>query len=82
MNRQDITLSRVGESYTLLATLTPAGTEHSVVWTSDDPEVATVDENGTVTAVDHGTTVVRASAGGAAAECIVRVSAYATGSAP
>ena len=37
-----------------------------------------MDENGTVTAVDHGTTVVRASVGGAAAECIVRVTAVST----
>ena len=82
LNRQDITLFSLGESYTLVATVTPAGTGLKVNWTSDDPEVATVDENGTVTAVGHGTTVVRASAGGVAAECIVRVSAYATGSAP
>jgi hypothetical protein len=82
LNLTDFTLMRIGESYTLQATVTPAGTGLKVNWTSDDPEVATVDENGTVTAVDHGITVVRASVGGAAAECIVRVSAYATGSAP
>ena len=79
LNHTDITLMRIGESYTLQATVTPVGAGHSVLWTSDDPEVATVDENGTVTAVDHGTTVVRASAGGVAAECTVRVSASATG---
>ncbi len=78
LNLTDFTLMRIGESYTLRATVTPAGTGLKVNWTSDDPEVATVDENGTVTAVDHGTTVVRASAGGAAAECIVRVSAVST----
>ena len=78
LNRQDITLFSLGESYTLVATVTPAGTGLKANWTSDDPEVATVDENGTVTAVGHGTTVVRASAGGAAAECIVRVSAVST----
>ena len=82
LNLTDFTLMRIGESYTLQATVTPAGTGLKVNWTSDDPEVATVDENGTVTAVGHGTTVVRASAGGVASECIVRVSAYATGSAP
>ncbi len=78
LNLTDFTLMRIGESYTLQATVTPAGTGLKVNWTSDDPEVATVDENGTVTAVDHGTTVVRASAGGAAAECIVRVTAVST----
>ena len=79
LNRQDITLMRIGESYTLLAIVTPAGTGLKVIWTSDDPEVATVDENGTVTAVDHGTTVVRASAGGVTSACTVRVTASATG---
>ncbi len=79
LNRQDITLSRIGESYTLQATVIPASTRHSVIWTSDDPEVAAVDENGMVTAVDHGTTVVRASAGGVTAACTVRVTASATG---
>ena len=78
LNLTDFTLMRIGESYTLQATVTPADTGLKVNWTSDDPEVATVDENGTVTAVDHGTTVVRASAGGAAAECIVRVTAVST----
>ena len=78
LNLTDFTLMRIGESYTLQATVTPAGTGLKVNWTSDDPEVATVDENGTVTAVDHGTTVVRASVGGAAAECIVRVTAVST----
>ena len=73
LNRQDITLSSLGESYTLVATVTPAGTGLKVAWTSDDPEVATVDENGTVTAVGHGTAVIRASVGEAWAECIVRV---------
>ena len=78
LNLTDFTLMRIGESYTLRATVTPAGTGLKVNWTSDDPEVATVDENGTVTAVDHGTAVIRASAGGAAAECIVRVPAVST----
>ncbi len=78
LNLTDFTLMRIGESYTLRATVTPAGTGLKVNWTSDDPEVATVDENGTVTAVGHGTAVIRASVGGAAAECIVRVPAVST----
>ena len=73
LNLTDFTLMRIGESYTLQATVTPAGTGLKVYWTSDDSEVATVDENGTVTAVGHGTAVIRASVGEAWAECIVRV---------
>ena len=73
LNRTDITLSRSGESYTLQATVTPPDTGRSVHWSSGDPEIAQVDENGTVTAVNNGRTTVRAYAGGAWAECIVRV---------
>lgn len=77
LSRSDFTLSRIGEQYTIQATISPAGTKAAIIWISEDPDVATVDENGTVTAVDHGTTKVSATAGGVIAECIVRVSAYA-----
>jgi len=73
LNLTDFTLISIGQSYTLQATIAPSGSGVSVWWTSDDPEVATVDENGTVTAVGHGTAVIRASVGEAWAECIVRV---------
>ncbi len=36
-------------------------TANDIVWTSSDPSVATVDENGTVTAVKGGTAVITAS---------------------
>jgi hypothetical protein len=77
LSRSDFTLSHIGEQYTIQATISPAGTKVNIVWISEDPDVATVDENGTVTAVDHGTTKVSATAGGVIQECIVRVSAYA-----
>lgn len=76
----DFTLFRAGEQWTIVATLSPAGSEAEVKWISEDPSVATVDENGTVTAVKGGTTTVSATAGGKIAECIVRVSSSVTGS--
>ena len=79
LNLTDFTLSRIGEAYTLRTTLSPAGAKAAVAWVSEDPEVATVDENGTVTAVGHGTTRVVASAGGVSAACTVRVSAMSAG---
>ena len=79
LNRTDFTLGCIGESYTLQATVAPSGVGVSVRWTSDDPEVATVDDNGAVTAVGHGTTRVVASAGGVSAACTVRVSAMSAG---
>ncbi len=77
LSRSDFTLSRIGETYTIAATLSPAGTAAEIIWISEDPNVCTVDQNGMVTAVDHGTTIVSATAGGKTAECTVRVSAYA-----
>ncbi len=79
LSRQDITLMRIGESYTLLATVTPAGSGAAVRWFSQDTEVATVDENGTVTAVGPGTTKIIADVGGIGATCIIRVPDTAAG---
>jgi uncharacterized protein YjdB len=45
-----------------------------ITWTVDNPNVASVDENGRVTAVGKGDTVVRATFGDQTAECVVRVS--------
>lgn len=77
LSRSDFTLSSIGETYTIVATLSPAGTAAEVIWISEDPNVCTVDENGMVTAVDHGNAIVSATAGGVTKECIVRVTAYA-----
>ena len=76
----DFTLSRVGEQWTIKATVSPAGSEAELKWISENPNVATVDDNGTVTAVNKGTTTVSATAGGVIAECIVRVTASAPAS--
>lgn len=44
-----------------------------VAWKSDSVEVATVDDNGVVTAVGNGTAIITASAGGDSASCAVTV---------
>ncbi len=75
LNKSDFTLSSVGETYTIAATISPAGFDAKITWISEDPNVATVDENGKVTAVDRGKTIVSAVADGVTAECIVRVNA-------
>ena len=77
LSRSDFTLSSIGEQYTIVATISPAGSKAEIIWISEDPDVATVDENGTVTAVDRGTIIVSATAGGVTQECIVRVAADA-----
>jgi hypothetical protein len=75
LSRTDITLFRIGESYTLRAAVSPEGIRANIRWISQDPKVATVDENGTVTAVGPGTTEIIASVGGFGATCTVRVPA-------
>ena len=61
---------------TLTATVKPDdATDKTVTWTSDKPEVATVDANGTVHAVAVGTATITAQAGDKTATCVVTVKA-------
>ena len=76
-----ITLSKVqmtlliGESKTLTATVSPADADlqEPIKWTTSDPSVATVDENGKVTAVHLGEAYIKASADGVSGSCLVTV---------
>ncbi|MBR5701538.1 MAG: Ig-like domain-containing protein, partial [Oscillospiraceae bacterium] len=68
----DVTL-RPGESFRQTATISSALEGETVTWQTEDSHVATVSPEGHVTAVDHGTTRIIASAGGVTASCIVRV---------
>ena len=52
-----------GETATITATVTPENSTYNVVWTSDDPSVATVNNDGVVTGVAGGMTVIRATVG-------------------
>lgn len=65
---QDFTLSRKGYSFQLYSG--PLD-RTQITWSSDNPEVATV-ENGRVTAVGIGRTIIRASWNGETATCIIR----------
>ncbi len=77
-----LTLSRTslnmipGDVKTLTATVFPVNsTERGVDWASSEPRTATVDENGTVTALRPGNVLIIAtSAAGATATCSIRVS--------
>ena len=60
-----------GETGMLKAGVLPEdATEKTVAWESSDPAVASVDENGTITAVKEGQVVITAKAGGASAQCL------------
>ncbi len=76
LNVQSATLD-VGESRILSATVYPSNaTDKSVSWTTSDSDVATVDDNGKVTAVGAGTATVTVKTldGGKTATCQVTVS--------
>lgn len=63
-----------GGTLALTATVLPEdATDNSVTWGSDNEDVATVDADGTVTAVSVGETKITASCGEKTAECIVTV---------
>ena len=65
----------VGDKAKLTATVKPTDTTDKVVWTSSNESVATVDENGNITALAAGTTKILATAGAVSAECTVTVEA-------
>jgi len=62
-----------GESDDLVATVEPSYTTDVVTWASSDESVATVDQNGKVTAVKKGAAVITATAGDVSASCDVTV---------
>lgn len=68
------------ESETLTATIEPDNaTNQTVIWSSDKPEVAMVDDDGKVTAMAAGKATITAMAdGGKTATCVVQVRKPAT----
>lgn len=70
------TLTKKGETVQLTATVTPDNAANKkVIWTSSNSKVATVDENGLVTAVANGTAIITATTedGGKIATAKIRV---------
>jgi hypothetical protein len=70
----EATLTGVGETLTLTATVLPEdATEGSVVWSSSDEAVVTVNASGVVTAVAEGVAEITATAGRATGKATVTV---------
>ena len=69
---QTLTL-KIGETAALEATTWPEASGEEIVWRSLSEETATVDQNGVVTAIAEGTTVIQATFRGQSAGCRVTV---------
>lgn len=60
------------ETALLVATITPSNANGTVIWTTDNPSICTV-ENGIVSAIASGSTNVTATVGGYTASCVITV---------
>ena len=82
LNKSDFTLP-ADDSYTLKATIAPAGWAGTVSWTSANPDIATVDANGKVVNVNSSankrSTTITCTAGGQTATCKVYCNGGSTG---
>ena len=77
LNKTSITLTEQ-DTYQLVATIAPDdATNKNVTWSSSNPEFASVDQNGLVTALSEGNTTVtvKTKDGGKTATCEVKVNA-------
>ena len=73
LDRSQLTLA-MGDTDTLTATVKPDdATNPAVTWSSSAPGIASVDQNGTVTAAGVGEATITATAGGKSATCKVTV---------
>ncbi len=74
LNKEAIEMT-VGDSETLIATVTPDdATDKTVTWSSANAAIATVSEDGLVTAISTGTTtIIASSSNGKQAVCLVTV---------
>lgn len=85
LDRTTLDLAEAGTTIALVPTFAPEGATAALTWTSSDEAVATVDENGNVTAVAPGSAVISATMeNGQKAECTVNCTwdADAEGQAP
>lgn len=81
LDQTEYTFNTIGNTLTLMATVLPAdATEKSVEWSSDNEDVATVDNNGRVTAKDNGTATitVKTKDQEKTATCVITVAQWVT----
>lgn len=75
LSTHDFTLRTLGESATIRVT---GGSDGPFTWISQNPDVASVDDNGTITAASHGTVNVIVTDGVKKGLCVARMITGAT----
>lgn len=68
----------VGDIYDLIETVNPENTTDIAVWTSSDESVATVDNNGIITALKPGNANITVTYGNVYATCVINVTDNST----
>ena len=66
-----VTIDAVGQSYLLNAAVAPEDTTDTLMYSSSDDSIATVNEQGRITAVGSGEVIITVSCGELSAECTV-----------
>lgn len=72
LDKSTSSITSVGGTDTLTATVTPANTTDAIIWSSSNTDVATV-ENGVITAIGCGTATITATCGDYSDSCVVTV---------
>ena len=73
LNKSTLTLTAGSSDTSLTANVTPSDSTDTVAWSTNKPDVATVDATGKVTAVAQGEAIITAKAGTKTATCTVTV---------
>ncbi len=73
LSKKSLTINK-GETFDIAATVSPSDASYkTVIWSSDNENIASVDAKGRITAVDAGTTKIKATINGYTSSCDVTV---------
>ena len=73
INKTELSLNK-GQSETLVVTIVPEdATERTIVWSTTNASVASINQNGLVTAISGGEATIKAKVGEKEATCVVKV---------
>lgn len=79
LNSSYVVLNNVGDTYNLVASISPSNCTQTVTWSTTNSNVATVNASGKVTVTGPGTCSITATCGAFSVSCTVKVLIYCTG---